>query len=293
MRQSMSLSLWLRRLSTAAIQSVQLLAPHTSACAICGKALRHAGHHHGLSGLLRSSVCDVCLSQIPWLNLVKCPLCGRGVECEDCRRQPHRSFICNRSAVEYDSTMREWLARYKYRGDERLAPLLSDMLLPVFERMTTQIMAGQRLTQARRGRRLKPQHCWDAITFVPISAERSLERGFNQAEQLAAQIADRHELPLLRLLVRDRHTEKMSFKSRRERQRDARSLFRANGEEFLKLRSGKTPSMLESYARRKALRVLLIDDIYTTGSTAEACSEALKLHADIPLEIYILTWARS
>ncbi|MGE7056818.1 hypothetical protein ACQKI4_30135 [Paenibacillus glucanolyticus] len=43
-----------------------------------------------------------------------------------------RSFVLNRSAVTYDAQMREWLAQYKYRGDERYAPLLVEMMLRAY-----------------------------------------------------------------------------------------------------------------------------------------------------------------
>lgn len=312
---STSLSTLLQRLRFAASHSTELLAPRSSACAICGKSLNNAGSSASynltkLRNQLRQSVCGACLSAIPWLSRIRCLLCGRGIHCDDCHHRPHRSFVCNRSAVDYDATMREWLARYKYRGDERLAPLLADMLLPAFERMTADLITlhanHPALTFSQSKRRFRPKTAnfyWDAITFVPVSAERAIERGFNQAEQLAYYFTSRYKLPLFNLLIRNRHTEKMSFKSRQERLRDAGSLFGVNNSEFQKLKQSSSYCQRvvpaantwekEALGAGEALRVLLIDDIYTTGSTADACANVLRRHADMPLEVYILTWARS
>lgn len=281
---------WLRRLLSAFTASAQLLAPGSAACLLCGKPQQSARsaaaqNHSKLPPQLRKSVCGACLSAIPWIARIRCAKCGRGIPCDDCIRRPHPSFVCNRSAVHYNEMMRGVLAQYKYRGNERLAPLLGGMLQPVFEALTAEISAPLSNRPSRNGRPNKlifADH-WSAVTYVPISEQRAADRGFNQAEQLASQLAHQYGIPLLPLLVRDRHTEKQSFKTRAERLRDTRQLFIVNSNEAAKLQ--------EHLARPP--RILLIDDIYTTGSTAEACSQTLLLNAGIPIEVYILTWARS
>lgn len=296
---SISLSSMLQRFRSAFSASAQLLAPYSAACCMCGKPrneTRNAGSPHlsTLTAQLRQSVCGPCLSAIPWLTRIICPRCGRGIHCDDCARSPHRSFVCNRSAVQYSQSMKTLLAQYKYRGNEQLAPLLAHMLLPAFETMTAEIAIRQS-APAPRGSRKKIQydHYWDAITYVPISPERAMDRGFNQAEQLASYLAQRYRLPLMHLLVRERHTEKQSFKTRSERMRDTRSLFNVNHTELHKLQFDAIREASPAHSTRIALRVLLIDDIYTTGSTVEACSKTLCKNKEQLLEIYVLTWARS
>ncbi|MGO4538683.1 ComF family protein [Paenibacillus sp. 2TAB19] len=185
--------------------------------------------------------------------------------------------------MQYDHTMKGWLALYKYRGNEELAPLLGSMLQPVFEQLT--LALGETL---KRG---SATACWDGITYVPVSSVRAEERGFNQAEQLAAHLAFHYQLPLLALLNRERHTGKQSFKSRSERISDTKKLFRTDAGSLGRLEHIYT-SKTERTARTKA-RILLIDDIYTTGSTAEACAEAIIAGCSVPLEVFVLTWARS
>ncbi|MBD2868406.1 ComF family protein [Paenibacillus arenilitoris] len=289
---------WLRRLRTAFAASAQLLAPRAEACLICGKP--QAGPRSAASpndpklpAGLRDQACGACLSAIPWISRIQCPKCGRAVRCEDCARSPHRAFVCNRSAVRYDPTMRALLAQYKYRGNEQLAPLLGDMLLPPFEALTASL--HESAPAARRGKRQKLRIAdrWDAVTYVPVSRERALDRGFNQAEQLAAHLARRYGIPLMHLLVRARHTEKQSFKTRAERIKDTRQLFAVDRAEVARLHSLRQDASKTSDLSREACRILLVDDIYTTGSTAEACSLTLGRHIDFSHEIYVLTWARS
>ncbi|MGO4547486.1 ComF family protein [Paenibacillus sp. 2TAB23] len=290
---------WLRRLQSAFAAGAQLLAPTSAACLLCGKpqyAARGAGSadQAKLTPQLRQSLCGACLSAIPWLTRIACTRCGRGVPCEDCIRSPHGAFKFNRSAVHYSPAMREMLALYKYRGNERLAPLLTDMLLPAFEAMTVEIIQRTSIVQSpNKKSKTRFTDCWDAVTYVPVSSEREIERGFNQAEQLAGGIARHYNLPLLQLLVRSRHTEKQSFKTRIERQRDTRSLFNAQAAGMAIIQKPKDLSEKRTAQSRSEIRILLIDDIYTTGSTAEACSQALLKSAVWPMEIYVLTWARS
>ncbi len=284
------LSQLLSALRKTSVQSLYLLSPSRRSCAICGGSVIGAPQASGLSPTLTSmlihELCGSCLSDIPWLHRILCPLCGRGIPCEDCKRQPQRSFELNRSAVIYSDSMREWLAQYKYRGNERLAPLLGEMLVPALRRLTTSLYPDS----------ASCRECWDLLTYVPITEERAMERGFNQAEQLASHLSASFDLPLYSLLRRVRHTGKMSFKSRSERVRDARELFAIDNPGLLRLYKD---FMLEPQSRRpssissRPLRILLIDDIYTTGSTSGACSFVLKQQIDLLLEVYVLTWARS
>ncbi|WP_337103581.1 ComF family protein [Paenibacillus sp. YIM B09110] len=279
---------WMRRLPNTIAGQAEWLSARTKTCAFCKKSIQPGkGHPSGIKLPIHliQQLCGTCLSAIPWLtsSRIACLRCGRGISCEDCSRQPNRSFICNRSAVQYDSTMKSWLALYKYRGNEELGPLLGLMLQPAFEELSRQLGAPTKRGSYRA--------CWDAVTYVPVSSARAEERGFNQAEQLAAQLASHYQLPLLPLLSRERHTGKQSFKSRSERISDMKKLFRADSASLSKLEQSYN-SVSHSLSRSRA-RVILIDDIYTTGSTADACAEELIANSDFPLEVFVLTWARS
>ncbi|WNS42658.1 hypothetical protein [Paenibacillus sp. MMS20-IR301] len=129
-----------------------------------------------------------------------------------------------------------------------------------------------------------------------MSAARLSERGFNQAEQMARVLSQCRKVPQLPLLVRTHHTGKQSFKSRRERLADMQHAFTGNTD----------PEVLESLRNQlnsrpiqflgRPLQIIIVDDIYTTGSTIRACATALhQLCGSLgqSAEIYSLTWARS
>lgn len=268
---------------------IQLLGPSEVECPLCGKKIKSLSHPSAsqgntpygdapvtLSKAFRNAVCQSCFILIPWLTTIRCYVCGRGIECRDCARRTDSQFIANRSAVQYSSTMREWLAQYKYRGNERLEPLLAEMMIPTVLTLSNAVSLYS-----------SESIIWDAITYVPVSPERAGERGFNQAERLAALLAQHFRIPLVHLLIRKRHTEKQSFKSRSERMQDTRSLFKAKPEAMAEL----YPPHKHHLPRKS--RILLVDDIYTTGSTIQACASALNLQAQQSLDIYAITWARS
>jgi competence protein ComFC len=111
---------------------------------------------------------------------------------------------------------------------------------------------------------------------VPLHAERERERGFNQATLLARALASRANLPLDEWsVVRDRHTLRhragMDRRARRETVERAFQVTR--------------PRLVEGE------RLLLVDDVFTTGATVSACAQALKeAGAD---EVFVLTVARA
>ena len=97
---------------------------------------------------------------------------------------------------------------------------------------------------------------FDLITFVPMSRGDRRERGFNQAELLARGIGRRLGCPVCRTLAKVRATAPQGRLGARQRQRNLRDAF--------------------SPLRYGGERVLLVDDICTTGSTVEECARALK-----------------
>ncbi|WP_229753524.1 ComF family protein [Paenibacillus segetis] len=279
-----------------------LLSPRGVSCLTCGKVISMAVRGY-------PELCQSCYAAIPWIVNPRCGTCGRPVGCPDCSRhgQSSRGFILNRSAVSYNATMREWLGQYKFRGHEAYGPVLSRMMGWAMKRMLRELASGKKGASVQ----------FDAVTFVPISATRLAERGFNQAEWLARGAAATGNVPLLPLLERTRHTEKQSFKNRHERLHDMEGLFGFLPDAVERLESVVSApqplSWLDSsflFRRRKGegkngslsnlsetpLKLLLIDDVYTTGSTVDACSVVLLKVCSLlgrKGEVYCLTWARS
>jgi ComF family protein len=111
----------------------------------------------------------------------------------------------------------------------------------------------------------------DVVTWVPLSRRRRARRGFDQAEVLARAAARRLGVPARPLLVRARDTRAQARKTGPERRRALRDAFAARG--------------------RADGRILLIDDVLTTGATASACARALRRAG--AGSICLLTAARS
>lgn len=274
-------------------QLYQLLKPIHEICLTCG---RTGSFNADLPG-----ICLSCYRSIPWITKPRCLRCGRGIGCPDCIRSgvEDRGFVLNRSAVIYDARMKEWLAQYKYRGNERYAKLLIEMLLQAFTLLHRE--ANLHLGSMRSGNTSSKSWNIHAVTSVPVSEERLQERGFNQAEVLAQGLAHRVKTPCIRLLERKRHTDKQSFKNRMDRLRDMKEAFgpwQHASEELWYIRRQVGAMNRKAMERRvvEAFRILLVDDIYTTGSTVDACAQVLRKYesiVDMPIEVYSLTWARS
>lgn len=218
--------------------------------------------------LAELGLCHACFVRIPWIRQVCCPTCGRGESCSDCVRRGQAYFLRSRSAVRYDDTMKELLARYKYRGDERLKSVVGHMLIHAY-----------RLLQAEAG---QSHHgsVSELITFVPVSERRLQERGFNQAEQMAVELGRRVGIPVVPLLHRSKHTDKQSFKKRSERLDDLQHVFEVSASVTEEFRGTAASSYI----------IYVVDDVYTTGSTMNQCAKVLR--ESLPAEVFGITWAR-
>jgi ComF family protein len=114
---------------------------------------------------------------------------------------------------------------------------------------------------------------FDAITPVPLHWRRRWQRGFNQSEALARALSGRCGIPVVRALWRCRSTATQAGLSNSGRRRNVAAAFRWRGSQSVE---GK--------------RILLLDDVMTTGSTAASCALALKRAG--AARVAILTIAR-
>ncbi|NGQ95625.1 ComF family protein [Brevibacillus sp. SYP-B805] len=198
--------------------------------------------------LARMRLCADCLVRLPLLGPLVCPGCGRGMPsgetCADCRRYADEHLKQNRSLLSYNDWGRSMIRQFKYRGDERLGDLFADLLAVGYYRHY-------------RGIRFQ------LVTHVPLHEARMRDRGFDQAERIAVRFSEITGIPFFPLLTRIKNTDKLSKQGGRlARWKSMQAAF--SPRERMPVPYGKRPE-----------HILLIDDIYTTGSTVRACAAAI------------------
>lgn len=177
-----------------------------------------------------------------------CMKCGKPVEegieyCSDCegREMP---FLYGRAAFLYDSRMKESMMRFKYYGRREYAAFYGKMLYRCFGEWIEKIAP-------------------DALIPVPVHKERYRRRGYNQAQLVAEELAKYCGVSVVTdYLIRIKNTLSQKELSGRERFANLCRAFSV------------TDDAPELYKSLKC--VIIIDDIYTTGSTVRACSQVLK-----------------
>src|SRR5688572_4095455 len=230
-----------------------------------------------LASLFYPPTCVGCLGMIEGFEYL-CADCGRrapritapcGAQCSEpffvaitqtfsCANCEHRILHFDAAVAAYRSRgfVRKLVHDFKYGGQQHLRHPLAEWL-------------GETMRDARlRDRR------FDLIVPVPLHPARKRERGFNQATLLAELLAAKLKLPLRPVLERIRYTTTQTAYDRAERIENLQDAFR--------LRKNRDV---------RGLRVLLIDDVLTTGSTLSECARVLKAAGAI--SVYAATAARA
>ena len=215
-------------------------------CPICHDIVTPRGH----------LACPDCLKKVSFVQEPICLCCGKEIAseeieyCYDCSHHT-RSFAGGFALAVYDPVMRESIRRFKNGGRMEYADWYAEALWQQY---------GQQL----RGLDI------DAVVPVPLHRSRRNERGYNQAELLAGRLAKRLQVPMYpKALKRTRKTTAQKYLGGRERQRNLEAVF-ALGR---KAKAGHGLPMSKNLVDGRV--ILLVDDIYTTGGTAEACTRVL------------------
>jgi ComF family protein len=257
---ALTLKAFLRRMAETGLEAIL-----PAVCCGCGRIFkipRPLSGHPGeaapadrFRSLMAAHLCPACGRQFDAVGAPMCSLCGlpfaspHGMDhlCGTCRERPP-CFHAARAAGLYRGPLRAAIHQHKYMGRERLADPLGRLLWAVLG------------------------CCWDIagidrVVPVPLHPSRMRSRGFNQAHALVRRWpklakAQGHTVPVdwiaHRVLVRRRATRSQTGLRRDQR---AANLYDAFA--------------LEAGRRIEGQRVLLVDDVLTTGATADACARAL------------------
>jgi ComF family protein len=197
-------------------------------------------------------------SRIHFLDGPVCDGCGTAFEydmgsrCTACLAKP-RAFDAARAACLYDEVSRDPILKLKHADRLDLAPLFARWL-------------------SRAARELIDEA--EAIAPVPLHRGRLLRRRYNQAAEIARPLARLRQVPYLPdALVRRRATETQGGKSGSGRRRNVAGAF--------EVAAGRA-------AQVAGKRILLIDDVMTTGATAEGCARALKAAGAVRVDVAVV-----
>ena len=197
--------------------------------------------------------CERCAPQLRALDEPCCAQCGRAFDplafsdaiCARCRQHPP-AFAKARAAWTFEGPPRAAIHRFKYNRRFSLAPRLA--------RPMAQTPAARVLIAGWRPQCLVP---------VALHASRARARGFNQSALLARELGLLFELPALDLIERTRRTPPQVGLDLTARRRNVRDAFAVN-------------ENLWSQHNLNGARVLLIDDVFTTGATLDECARVLR-----------------
>lgn len=200
-------------------------------------------------------VCKGCIEKIRYITSPRCQKCGKQltdddtIYCMDCQTKQH--FFTRGYAIYDYQSMKKSIYRFKYGGRCEYAQFYAKDL---YERLK------------------EMPELWDAdaIIPVPLHAHRKRQRGYNQAQLIAQELGRITQIPVYQnVVVRVRKTVPQKDLDAFGRQNNLKKAFHITSDVV------------------KLNKTIIIDDIYTTGSTVDAVSKELKKHG--VGDVYVLT----
>ena len=195
-----------------------------------------------------SYLCDACHDKAPRIRPPFCATCsepfsGAITDSFSCANCSHRDLHFAAAVAIYHSRgiVRRLIHQFKYGRQQHLRHPIAEWLYRTLD-----------------DPRLRDRH-FDGIVAVPLHPARQRERGFNQAELLAELLSQRSGIALRNVLQRVRYTTTQTAYDRHERMENLKDAF-----------------CLRKKADVRDSRMLLVDDVLTTGSTLSECARVLK-----------------
>ncbi|HQQ67896.1 MAG TPA: ComF family protein [Candidatus Cloacimonadota bacterium] len=205
----------------------------------------------------KAMLCDVCAAGVQSMGESSCPKCGSVLEegvCENCRALDF-DFELARSVYRYEEPLKTMIHNLKYREHTRSAKWLADGMAGY--------IAQNPIFQKS-----------DYIMAVPLHSVRKRERGFNQSELIARRVAKLSGIQYIDAVKRGRYTASQTMLHQEQRLTNLKGAFRTS-------RPGRIAGK----------NILVIDDVFTTGSTLNEISKTL--HAAGAARVFGLTACRA
>ncbi len=243
----MSPNRWIESLSSWAEAGLGLLYPEV--CQLCGE---------GRAGAADGYVCEACQQRVMFIKPPFCRVCGspragaitHDFQCASCR-DLDLQFAWARSSVLLSGPVEEAIHRYKYNRQMW------------FEGFLARLLVREAMPVLRTAR-------WDVIVPVPLHPLKRREREFNQAERLARRLGKASGLPVAgRLLQRIKATQTQTRLSRTERVENVHGAFAL-----------RRPISL------RGQHCLVVDDVFTTGSTTSECARVLRQAGAVEVSVW-------
>ncbi|MFV0416497.1 MAG: ComF family protein [Chthoniobacterales bacterium] len=209
-----------------------------SRCEVCGHAAAP-----------KVQICPHCDKELPRISGTQCEVCSQPFAsththliCSNCIERDFQ-FVCCLSPMRACGPVRDIIHRLKYSKSPHLADVIASWMVPLIE-----------------DPRLK-NITIDALVPVPLHKKRLRERGYNQAALLADQLSRIWKIPIFYALTRTHYTETQTHFDRSRRMENLRNAF-----DFV-----HNTTLIQK-------NIMLIDDVFTTGSTLNECARTLLRH---------------
>ena len=229
---------------------LELIYPQDKICIVCNAYIRDRGKYN---------ICSHCIKGISFIGENSCDKCSKvlstqdmAVFCRDCSKDKY-FFDKAIALVEYDKIVAKLIYKFKYYDCPYLAREMAQMMADKIKRQELNI---------------------DGIIGVPLHHRREKRRGYNQSHLLAKYVGKILQIrDMKNVLIRKKYTEALHKMSRSKRRSTLEGAFQVRDREAIKDKD-----------------ILLIDDIFTTGATANSCSKVL-LEAGAK-SVTVITFAR-
>lgn len=205
------------------------------------------------------NLCENCLNSLDKIEGRLCKKCGEEIVgenvrvCDYCKERDYK-FNSNHSCFYYNAVSASIIKNFKYNGRKYYAKSIAEIM-------------------AQRSDFFEDV---DVITFVPINKKRKRERGFNQSEEIAKHLSKMLNIPLVTILEKEKDGKHQAALGQKDRLKNLKGSFKIIAENVNKVR-GK--------------RVIIVDDVFTTGATLNECARVIRVCR--PISVNTVTFAKT